>query len=123
MVLLILLVVGMLGLATSETKVATQEKHRMEARANARMALIIALGELQEAAGKDERVTAESDIIEGARQKHTMGVWRSLGCRIDPLDIENRQDHIVGGDLTAGEIGKRMAETYEGEGRASRFLK
>lgn len=84
MVLLVMLVVGMLSLATTETRSANQDKFVMEARANARMALMIALGELQEAVGPDQRVTANSDIIsDTVQQQQVLGVWASISQQKD----------------------------------------
>ena len=65
MVLLTLVAIAMLSLSTIEQRSSggsANEADRM-ARANARMALMIALGELQEAAGPDQRVTATASIL------------------------------------------------------------
>ena len=65
MVLLTLVAIAMLSLSTIEQRSSgggANEADRM-ARANARMALMIALGELQEAAGPDQRVTATAGIL------------------------------------------------------------
>ena len=68
MVLMTLIAVGMLSLSTIEQRSSgggANEADRM-ARANARMALMIALGELQKAAGPDQRVTATASILGNA---------------------------------------------------------
>ena len=60
MVLLTLVAIAMLSLSTIEQRSSgggANDADRM-ARANARMALMIALGDLQKAAGPDQRVTA-----------------------------------------------------------------
>ena len=65
MVLLTLVAIAMLSLSTIEQRSSggsANEADRM-ARANARMALMIAIGELQEAAGPDQRVTATASIL------------------------------------------------------------
>ena len=62
MVLLTLLVVGLLSLSTVALRTAGQGSAMAIARSNARVALIIALGELQKAAGPDQRVTAPADF-------------------------------------------------------------
>jgi hypothetical protein len=86
MSLLVMLVIGMMSLATTETKLADATKYEMEAKANARMALMIALGELQEAVGPDQRITAnaailddtpEDEAIDNVAEPHVMGVWKS----------------------------------------------
>ena len=65
MVLLTLVAIAMLSLSTIEQRSSgggANEADRM-ARANARMALMIALGELQKAAGPDQRVSATATIL------------------------------------------------------------
>ncbi|MFC4991567.1 hypothetical protein [Rubritalea tangerina] len=96
MTLLVLLLVGMLSLATTETRSATQEKYIMEARANARMALMVALAELQEEMGPDQRVSAWAGImdtdpsteeIDSVESPHLLGVWDSWKTYLnEPLD-------------------------------------
>ena len=89
MVLLTLVAIAMLSLSTIEQRSSgggANEADRM-ARANARMALMMALGELQKAAGPDQRVTATATILGNSAnpyaggsdaddgKKHWMGVW------------------------------------------------
>ncbi|MFC4991564.1 hypothetical protein [Rubritalea tangerina] len=109
MTLLVMLVVGMLSLSTSESKAATQEKYAMEARANARMALMVALGELQEAVGPDTRVTANSSILEEAGatgyQSNYLGVWL-------PMTMEKTVD---------GEVRRKLTNTFELEELAEEY--
>ena len=65
MVLMTLVAIAMLSLSTIEQRSSgggANEADRM-ARANARMALMMALGELQKAAGPDQRVTATASIL------------------------------------------------------------
>ncbi len=62
MVLLTMLVVGLLSLSTIALRTASQGSALAMARSNARIALIIALGQLQKAAGPDQRVTAAADF-------------------------------------------------------------
>ncbi len=63
---LVLLIVSMATLTRVETQVATNGQQLSQARANALMALNIALGELQNAAGPDQRTTAPAVLGEGA---------------------------------------------------------
>lgn len=58
----------------------------MEARANARLALMIAIGELQKQMGPDQRISARAEILDtnpttleadGVAHPHYLGVWES----------------------------------------------
>lgn len=62
LVLLVVIGVGMLGLSAIALRQSTHELAVAEARANARLALMLALGDLQRLAGPDARFTATADI-------------------------------------------------------------
>ena len=116
MVLMTLVAIAMLSLSTIEQRSSgggSNDADRM-ARANARMALMIALGELQKAAGPDQRVTATATILDTQDQsgnpifngytnptpldpppyepedgkKHWVGVWNTSGY--SPADPDNK---------------------------------
>lgn len=76
MILLAVIVMGTLSLATVTLRSGSRDQALMEARANARMALMIAIGELQKHAGSDMRITAPADILDADHPPLT-GVWRS----------------------------------------------
>ena len=81
MVLLTLVAIAMLSLSTIEQRSSgggSNEADRM-ARANARMALMIALGELQEAAGPDQRVTATASILGSSDNSYAGGTTAQNG--------------------------------------------
>ncbi len=78
MVLLSILALGMLSLASVNLRSSGHEDSQAAARANAMLALQIAIGELQAAAGPDQRITAAAEIRPGANQKKITGVWESL---------------------------------------------
>ncbi len=79
MVLLTLLTIGLLSLSTVALRSATQGEAMATARANARLAMLLALGELQRSAGPDQRVTARADILdEKIANPQLTGVWESL---------------------------------------------
>ena len=76
MILLTLIAVGLLGLSSISLRGASQAAAQAEARANARLALMLAIGELQKHAGPDTRVSAPAEIVDKDSPPLT-GVWRS----------------------------------------------
>ncbi len=88
MVILALLAVGMLSLSAISLRASEGQDAMSEARANARMAMILALGELQDEMGPDMRVSAKAAIldrdpdteeIDGVRQPNWLGSYESWG--------------------------------------------
>lgn len=88
MVLLVMIVTGLMTMAGLESRSGRLDKHKKAAQANARMALMVALGELQINLGPDQRVTAEADILDASgfsgfdrapSRKHYVGVYDTKG--------------------------------------------
>ncbi|MFK7849957.1 MAG: hypothetical protein AB8D78_03165, partial [Akkermansiaceae bacterium] len=88
MVLLGVLALGMLSLSTVTLRSASYNDAMFEARANARLALMMALGELQKEMGPDMRVSAESaildansetEVMDGVAQSRWLGSYDSWG--------------------------------------------
>ncbi len=77
LVLLSLVAVAVLTLSRNQLRSQGIASLRSEARANAKMALMIAIGELQKHAGRDQAVTASSDIIAGITNRDWAGVWKT----------------------------------------------
>jgi len=77
LVLMTVVAIGLLGLASIELRNAAHGEHQARARANARLALAFAMGELQRQAGPDTRATATAGILgeSGIAQPHWAGVW------------------------------------------------
>lgn len=91
MVLLLVLLVGLLGLASVSLRTSTLEKAKHEAEANARLGVLLALGELQKALGPDQRVSARaSAVVAEARQPNVLGSWH--GWRWQPV-LGGRPDY------------------------------
>jgi hypothetical protein len=67
LVLLSLVAIGLLTLSTLTVRSTSIGGAQAEARANARLALMLAIGDLQKAAGPDQRITAPADMASSER--------------------------------------------------------
>lgn len=87
MMLLTLMAVGLLSLSTVSLRASSQGSAAAEARANARLGMMLALGELQKQLGPDQRVTAEAGLtqMESGSRAHWVGSYRSW------LDTEEKR--------------------------------
>jgi Tfp pilus assembly protein PilX len=81
MAFLVVLVVSMTMLTRVETQIAANSKIEAKARANALVALNIALGQLQQHVGPDQRTTARADILDSTNA--TSNSW--TGDRVTGL--------------------------------------
>lgn len=88
MFLVIILALTMFSLSSISLRNSGMDSDRQKARANARMALMIAIGELQKEMGPDMRISAEAAIhdthpateeIDGIAQPHWLAVYDSWG--------------------------------------------
>ena len=88
MFLVIILALTMLSLSSISLRNSGMDSDRQKARANARMALMIAIGELQKEMGPDMRISAEAAIhdtnpateeIDEVAQPHWTAVYDSWG--------------------------------------------
>ena len=82
MVLLVMLSVGLLTLAAVSFRSTSHEAARVQARTNARLALALAIAQLQEQTGVDTRITAPADFLAPGdpgklANPGWRGVWRS----------------------------------------------
>jgi type II secretory pathway pseudopilin PulG len=77
MILLAVVAVGLLSLSSVSLRTSGQASAAAEARANARLGLMMAIGQLQRISGQDQRVTATANIIDQAAngKRHWTGVW------------------------------------------------
>ena len=85
MVLISVIAIGLMGLTAIELRSSARSVAMQEARANARMALVMAIGGLQKHAGPDQRVTGPADLLAGpagsnnpVANPHWTGVWKSV---------------------------------------------
>ncbi|MDP3851133.1 MAG: hypothetical protein Q8Q59_11560 [Luteolibacter sp.] len=91
MMLLTVIAVGLLSLATISLRSSSQTDAIATARANARMALILAIGDLQKSAGPDQRITARADVLsETIANPRLTGVWKSR--TFDPANLPTPAD-------------------------------
>jgi type II secretory pathway pseudopilin PulG len=111
LVLLSVIALGFLSLSTVTLRSSTQEQAQMEARANARLALQIAIGELQKHVGPDTRITAPADILTPENPPLT-GVWRSW----------EGSDHEVSGILAGRPIQPQYDAKKRNTAENGRFL-
>src|SRR6478735_9419731 len=78
LMLLTVLCVGMLTLATVSLRGASQDQAAATARANARLGIMLAIGDLQKSLGRDQAITAPSELVAGGTGRgHLTGVWSS----------------------------------------------
>ena len=107
MVLLVMIALAMLSLSTIELRSSQNGRATAEAQANARMGLMLAIGQLQQHAGSDMRITAPADILDSSYPP-ALGVWRSW----------EGSDHEASGNLKgrpkAPDYSPKMGVSYLG---------
>lgn len=99
LILLTVIAVGLLSLSSISLRTSGQSSDMSSARANARMALILAIGELQSTTGPDTRITARASIVNRTNPA-ILGVW----------DSWEGDDHEISG-ATAG-LPKNVSSAY-----------
>ncbi|MEG1740017.1 MAG: hypothetical protein RR250_01725 [Akkermansia sp.] len=113
MVLLALLSIGLLTIAASQTRISEKGIFAAEAKAQARLAMEVAIGRLQCELGPDQRISANSGImdsspdsetIDGVACPYVLGAWDSWDTWM------NRKNSS----------GKKLTDTYE-RGRKELF--
>lgn len=77
MILLAVISVGMLGLASVELRKTSAQDARSAAMANARLALMLAVGQLQKELGDDRRITADASVLANSKNPYAVGMWNS----------------------------------------------
>lgn len=77
MVLLMVVGVGLLSLSAVSLRAGGVASAREEAQANARIALLLALGELQAVAGTDRAITAPASVLDEKFPDGVTGVWKA----------------------------------------------
>lgn len=92
MAFVLILVLSIFSLAAVETTNAAATLDRLEARENARLGLLQAIGTLQRELGEDRRVTAQGDLLDPASARSAMvGVWESArAAQLDDPEADPR---------------------------------
>ncbi|MDP4898550.1 MAG: hypothetical protein NWR03_12315 [Akkermansiaceae bacterium] len=135
MVLLLVIALGMLSLGTVALRKSGKEKEMAMARANAQVAMMVALSELQKAAGPDQRITATASILGSGSdgygasaapvdgRRHWTGVWKSDTVAVPPrsdasFDPTNPASRVFSGWLVSSPdpSGKELAEAATAPG-------
>ena len=113
MVLLTIIALGLLSLNSISLRTTSSAQAMVTARANARMALILAIGDMQKSAGPDQRVTATASILGSSDnpyaktttavngKKHWAGVWDTSNFSPANPDSKTFVRWLVSGSETA----------------------
>lgn len=96
MVLMVMVALAMLSLSTLESRQKNASFHQARAKANARLALMIAIGELQKSAGPDQRVTARAAILESPGSAAALANRNWLGVWATTVESGGRQWPVIG---------------------------
>ena len=85
MILLTVIAVGLLALSSISLRSVGQSSAASIARTNAKLAMMLALGELQVSLGPDVSVSAPaSSVIKDSARPHLTGVWQRPPVSTDP---------------------------------------
>jgi len=138
LLLLTLIAVAFLSLSAVSVRTARIDFAEEEARSNARLALMIALGELQREMGPDQRVSAAGSILDttpdspdvtksDVAQQHWVGVWStnwaetSGGVTQGSSAPEDRTPWLRN-DSAGGLIDRRFSRTWDREDSVQSWL-
>ena len=98
--LLLVMAIAMLQLVPVTVKNSQLGKAKSEAEANARLALMIAIGELQDHAGPDQRITASANIdSSNTANPQWMGVWSTENDSSLPVWLVSGNESLITDEL------------------------
>lgn len=100
---IVLLLLGITTFVRVESSAAAQSLRILEARQNAMLGMQIALGELQAAAGPDQRVTAKADLFNNTHEtrRHLTGVWNTTTGNFQQWLVSDFNRHGSSADTQA----------------------
>ena len=82
MILLTIIAVGLLTLSSISLRATSQSASQALANSNARLALMLAIGDLQKHLGPDQRISATASVFNAsAQQPNADGAWDSFGWK------------------------------------------
>ncbi|QTN32033.1 hypothetical protein HZ994_06715 [Akkermansiaceae bacterium] len=115
MVLLVLLAVGLLSLSAVSLRASSQNSAMAAAQANARMALMLAIGQLQSELGPDSRISAPHDLAGGdsGGRPHWTAVydaWKAPDPASNVADSPGDRKVVFRKWLVSGEAGTTADE-------------
>jgi type II secretory pathway component PulK len=97
MVLLTVIAIGLLSLSSTSLRSSANGEAQSQAVANARMAVTMALGELQKEAGDDRRITADASLSKSPTQSHLLWTWSLLQKKIFTQTVRETNKVILDG--------------------------
>jgi hypothetical protein len=132
MSLLAIIGIGLLSLSSISLRSASRSQEMDSARANARLALMLALGQLQKQTGPDTRVTARADVLD-ENHPPVLGVWKSwegtnhspTGLPVSPgghyREVKNTRflSWLVSGDPSSLASPSNVPDVSPGTGKAT----
>lgn len=96
MILLTVIAVGLLTLSSISLRSSTAGQANAQAFANARMAVMLAIGDLQKYAGDDRRITADASISPSpGQQANLVGVWKSWSPNFAAAPTQTAPDYAT----------------------------
>ena len=118
MILLTIIAVGLLSLSSISLRSSTQGQAMAVAQANARLALMLAIGDLQKSLGPDQRITAAAEILPASKpaapgHAHWAGVWDTSTFNPATPSTKAFVRWLVSDSPNAGADATAAAATYD----------
>ncbi|MEK7954009.1 pilus assembly PilX family protein [Luteolibacter soli] len=120
MVLITVLAVGLLTLSSVSMRASAHTEAMQTAKGNARLALMLALGQLQKAAGPDQRISAPANLVSATNPQGVAGVWKSWRPPSDGSgDYKSEKKNHFAGYMTSAPSFPSNVDPSEMPGSAS----